>query len=154
MCRDWRILEVIRPVAYAAVESLMKALRYLAADETLASARPEWLPDLWDPNQGGLTFRVALDGAMQASARVPTVTSDVDRRRFFGCWGLSAGVGQDDVETWLADQPFDAEQLLAYAAYAAGRPSLAHKFGGIGETLYALDHFKPTWLVGPLSRVV
>ncbi|MDA9868114.1 hypothetical protein N9C85_01630 [Synechococcus sp. AH-224-I15] len=153
-CRDWRVLELVRPVAYCAVESMMKALGFMAEDETLASARPAWLEHLWDPNQGGLTFRAALGGAMQASAKFDVIRNDDEKRRFLCIWGQAAGVGPDDVQEWLHDQPFKGQALLAYARYAAGRPSLANQFGGIGETLYALDHFRPTWIVGPLSRVV
>ena len=153
VCRDWRVLELLRPVAYCAVESLMKACGFLGEEAVLASERPGWLGDLWDPNQGGLTFRTAIGGAMQASARVPDVRSDEDRRRFFSVWALACGVGVEEVQDWMAVQTFELSDLVAYARYLAGRPGLANRFGGLGETLYVLDHFKPAWVVGPLSRV-
>lgn len=153
VCLDWRVLELLRPVAYCAMESLMKASGFLAEDLALASVRPGWLGDLWDPHQGGLTFRTVLSGAMQASARIGDVSSDDTRRRFESIWAMACGVSVEDVQAWMAGQTFELSDLVLYARYLAGRPDLANRYGGLGETLYALDHFKPAWIVGPLSRV-
>jgi hypothetical protein len=103
----------------------------------------------------GVTLRSAVAGAMQASAKISVVRTAEDARRFLSLWSLAAGHGIDELEIWLEAQPFDLSQLVAFGRYAAARPSsLAGQVGGLAETLYAADHFRPSWVVGPLSLVV
>lgn len=144
---DWRVTEILRPLIYAAMSSLAIAVKAGHADDL---AKVEWIREkVWDPSGPPIRVEAAVEGLFRLARSEQTTVKRIDGRE--RRWAKQIGVKVQELKDWLEAQPFDLDDLEAFRIAVESGEAQLLSIGGLRETLNARAHFKPAWIVGPLT---
>ena len=144
---DWRVVEILRPLLFAALSSMAIGLK---AGHATQLQELDWVRrGVWDPRGPSIrvdqAFAHLLMLCSHESCTVPQLRALEVRL------GRQLGADPEVVEAWLSAQPFDLRDLEEFRQRVVQRKAEALSVGGLVETLNARAHFKPSWLTGPLT---
>lgn len=145
---DWRAAEVLNPLLYAAIRSLLESWQVVQPSDATESVFP-WITRIIDPSKPELRLQRVLVAAAPA-ARKWSAISEVDKQGFRHAVAKELGVSVEAFDSFMLGQPFNLQQLQVKALEIHNQPALIKPCGGLLERLKAPENFTPPWMIRAL----
>jgi hypothetical protein len=146
--QDWRATEVLYPLLYAVLRSLLESLELLRPEQALGEVLQNATPELLGVRPT-LRLRPVLAAAAPA-ARKWSALSESDARGFRHAVAKDLGVELVVFDRWLMAQPFNLQQLQVKGLEIYNTPGRIAACGGLFDRLMAPDNFTPAWMLRAL----
>ena len=144
---DWRVTEVLRPLLFSALASMAIGLKAGSATQL---QELDWVREsVWDPNEPTIRIYDVFD-ALRVMCEAQRCTVPALKGVYLALSG-QCGVEVEAIEAWFEAQPFDLTDLEAFRQKVLLKEAEVGEVGGLVETLFARNHFKPSWVTGVLT---